>query len=136
MQLLLPQATAFLSSHRYGSHKSSPQEMRATSTSDDLNIQHINQLLMEKKQELLVDPSKLNDCSPLSIVPADNDLRDTFLTTEQRVYETLLSSRLDMPFLNRASVAPSNIEGGGPICHRRYKRGRCDNVLSWRFVAV
>jgi len=115
MQLLLPQAAAFLiSSLRCGSsHNSSPQEMTATSTSDDPNIQHINQLLMDKKQELLDDPSKLNDCSPLSIVPADNDLRDTFLTTEQRVYETLLSSRLDMPFLNRAIVAPSNIEGGG-----------------------
>ena len=115
MQLLLPQAAAFLiSNHRCGSsHNSSPQEMTATSTSDDPNIQHINQLLMEKKQELLDDPSKLNENSPLSIVLADNDLRDTFLSTEQRVYETLLSSRLDMPFLNRAIVAPSNIEGGG-----------------------
>lgn len=68
---------------------------------------------MEKRQDLLDDPSILNKYSPLSIIPADNDLRDTFLTTEQRMYETLLSSRLDMPFLNRAMVAPSNIEGGG-----------------------
>ena len=75
MQLLLPQAAAFLiSSHRFGSHKSSPQEMRATSTSDDLNIQHLHQLLMEKKQELLDDPSKLNKYSPLSKYPKDNDL--------------------------------------------------------------
>ncbi|KAL7492429.1 hypothetical protein ACHAWT_002112 [Skeletonema menzelii] len=68
---------------------------------------------MDKKQQLLNDPTKLTEQSPLSIVPADNDLRDTLLTTEQRVYETLLSSRLDLPFLNRAMVAPSEIEGAG-----------------------
>ena len=120
MQLLLPQAAAFLINHRYGCHYSPPRSLaalRATSTLDDPNIQHINQLLMDKKQELLDglldDPSKLNEQSPLSIVAADNDLRDTFLTTEQRVYETLLSSRLDLPFLNRAIVGPSEIKGAG-----------------------
>ncbi|KAK1733126.1 hypothetical protein QTG54_016264 [Skeletonema marinoi] len=120
MQLLLPQAAAFLINHRYGCHYSPPRSLaalRATSTLDDPNIQHINQLLMDKKQELLDglldDPCKLSEQSPLSIVAADNDLRDAYLTTEQRVYETLLSSRLDLPFLNRAIVGPSEIEGAG-----------------------
>lgn len=117
MQLLLSQAAAFLiSNHRCGCQNPSHRclaVLRATSTLDDPNIKHINRLLMDKKQELLGDPSKLNEHSPLSIVPADNDLRDRFLSTEQRVYETLLSSRLDLPFLNRAIVGPSKIEGGG-----------------------
>lgn len=126
MQLLLPQASAFLINHRCRGchhHHSSPRchggaaALRAKSTLDDPNIQHIHQLLMVKKQALLDglldDPSKLNDQSPLSIVAADNDLRDEFLTTEQRVYETLLSSRLHLPFLNRSIVGPSKIEGAG-----------------------
>ena len=126
MQLLLPQAAAFLIKssfhhHRHHHDPSPPHRslapLRATSTIDDPNIQHINQLLMDKKQELLDslldDPSNLTEQSPLSIVAADNDLRDAYLTTEQRVYETLLSSRLDLPFLNRAVVGPSKIEGAG-----------------------
>jgi hypothetical protein len=126
MQLLLPQATAFLitnNHHRCCCHSSSPPRslsaLKATSTIDDPNIQHIHQILMEKKQELLDGllnddtSNKLSEQSPLSIAPADNDLRDTYLTTEERVYETLLSSRLDLPFLNRSVVGPSEIEGAG-----------------------
>ena len=65
-------------------------------------------------EELLNDgTTKLEGQSPLSVVPEDNDLRDEFLTTEQRVYETLLSSRLDLPFLNRSHVDQSGIEGAG-----------------------
>jgi hypothetical protein len=122
--LLLPQATAFHITttnhhHHRCCHSSSPRSLKATSTVDDPNIQHIRQILMDKKQELLgglfIDkPSnKLSEQSPLSIVEADNNLRDAYLTTEERVYETLLSSRLDLPFLNRSVVGPSKIEGAG-----------------------
>ena len=126
-QLLLSTqtASAFLIQHPHhvcnNSHNnSSPHslpaatKLKATSTSDDPNIPLIHQLLMDKKQQLLNNPTtKLIEQSPLSIVKEDNDLRDSFLTTEQRIYETLLSSRFDMPFLNRAMVKESKIEGAG-----------------------
>ena len=121
--LLLQAASAFLIQHHvvvYNSHNSSPHfppaaatQLRATSTSDDPNIPLIHQLLMDKKQQLLTNNEILTAQSPLSIVKEDNDLRDTFLTTEQQIYETLLSSRFDMPFLNRAMVKKSKIEGAG-----------------------
>ena len=120
LQLPWPQTAAYLINHGHIHHHSTyrsslaaPSKLSATATSDDPNIQHITQTLSEKKEELLHANSKLRDQSPLSVVPEDNDLRDTFLTSEQRVYETLLSSRLDLPFLNRSYVDQSKIERAG-----------------------
>jgi hypothetical protein len=74
----------------------------------------INKVLMDKRIELLADTVELQRVHPKSIVPEDNELRDTdTLTTDQMINEVLLSSRLDMPFLKSTKVGPSTIEGAG-----------------------
>ncbi|KAL9189637.1 hypothetical protein ACHAXT_009312 [Thalassiosira profunda] len=72
----------------------------------------INEQLVVKLEELLADTLQLPEQYPKSTVTEDNERRGN-LTTEQMVYETLLSSRLPLPFLNRSKVAKSNIDGAG-----------------------
>ena len=110
LQVLLPQASAFLINHQCCYHSSSPRSLppvvtTATSTADDPYIQSINRILLEKKEELL--DGLLSDTSP------NSDTQDACLTNEQRIYETLLSTRLHLPFLRRSIVAPSKIKGAG-----------------------
>ena len=76
----------------------------------------INKVLMDKRIELLAaDTVELNRVHPKSIVPEDNEMRDTTdtPTTDQMIREVLLSSRLDMPFLKSTKVGPSTIDGAG-----------------------
>ena len=108
--LSLPQAAAFLINHQCCYYSPSSRSLpsivtTATSTADDPNIQSINRILLEKKQGLLDE--LLGDIS------SNSDSRDTRLANEQRVYETLLSTRLHLPFLRRSIVAPSKIKGAG-----------------------
>jgi len=73
----------------------------------------MNKILMETRQELISDASKLKEMYPQSIDASDNEMRDGTLTPEQMANEVLLSARLDLPFLNRTMVGPSTIEGAG-----------------------
>lgn len=66
---------------------------------------------METKRDLLSDASTLAERKPTSTVPADNEIRD--VSTEQAVRESLLSTRLHLPFLARTDVRPSTIDGAG-----------------------
>ena len=76
----------------------------------------INKVLMDKRRELLAaDTVELHRVHPKSIVPEDNEMRETLTTTttDQMITEILLSSRLDMPFLKSTKVGPSTIDGAG-----------------------
>ena len=76
----------------------------------------LNEVLSERREELLLlDASQLQKQCPLSTIEADNQLRSNSIniTTEEKVREALLSSRLPLPFLNKSRLGPSLIEGAG-----------------------
>lgn len=113
--LTLPTAAAFL---HFNIHRNCALRdvfaIHATKeeASNVVGFSQINQVIGEKRQELLSNPSKLRELHPKSTIAADNELRGT-LTDEVMVREVLLSSRLPLPFLNRTKLGPSNIEGAG-----------------------
>lgn len=73
----------------------------------------INKVLIDEKNLLLSDSSKLMKRSPKSTVDEDNKILLETCTTEQMIHQVLLSSRFDLPFLNRCNVGPSTIDGAG-----------------------
>jgi len=89
------------------------EEAARATTNPSGNGSRINKLLREKEQEFLSDISKLKKQHPQSTVEADNNVREAVLTTEQRVREALLSTRLELPFLHRSRIGPSTIDGAG-----------------------
>lgn len=72
----------------------------------------INGLLADKEEELRTDAAALRKLHPQSIVPGDNEMRET-VPTDQMISEALLSSRLPLPFLRQTKVGPSSIAGAG-----------------------
>ena len=73
----------------------------------------INKVLIDEKNSLLSDSSKLMKRSPKSTVDEDNAILSESCTTDQLIHQVLLSSRFDLPFLNRCTVGPSTIDGAG-----------------------
>lgn len=72
----------------------------------------IQRLLIENQLDLLANASKRHKLHPQSTVDADNENRGE-LAPQQVVQEVLLSSRLHLPFLRRAKLGPSRIDGAG-----------------------
>ena len=87
------------------------------STSDEYSQtsirSQINKVLIDEKNSLLSDSSKLMKRSPKSTVDEDNAILSESCTTDQLIHQVLLSSRFDLPFLNRCNVGPSTIDGAG-----------------------
>ena len=87
------------------------------STSDEYSQtsirSQINKVLIDEKNSLLSDSSKLMKGSPKSTVDEDNAILSESCTTDQMIHQVLLSSRFDLPFLNRCTVGPSTIDGAG-----------------------
>jgi len=73
----------------------------------------INNILIDEKNLLLSDLSKLKKRSPKSTVDEDNTVLLQSCSTSQMIHQVLLSSRFDLPFLNRCNVGPSTIDGAG-----------------------
>jgi len=76
-------------------------------------INKLNELLEEKREEFLSDTSKLQEKHPQSIISADNELRNALMTKQMMIRETLLSTRLPLPFLHRTKLGQSKIDGAG-----------------------
>ena len=78
-----------------------------TELNDDIN-NRIDDVLQQKRQELLSDVSLLKQQYPQSTIADDNK------SNEQLAREVLLSSRLPgLHFLNKSEVRPSRIYGAG-----------------------
>lgn len=74
----------------------------------------ICEVLIEARRELLSDPSLLAKRRPISALASDDEARDAIaLSAERAVRESLLSTRLHLPFLNRTEVRRSTIDGAG-----------------------
>ena len=112
--VLLPQiATGFCSSNlQHASYIT-----LYLSTSDEYSQtsirSQINKALIDEKNFLLSDSSKLMKRSPKNTVDEDNAILSESCTTDQLIHQVLLSSRFDLPFLNRCNVGPSTIDGAG-----------------------
>jgi hypothetical protein len=117
-RIIIPPVCKIKNQEHYVSVQSDDYEI-TSEDKDSTSIRYqINKVLMDKRAELLSDPVELQRVHPKSIVPEDNEMRDTdimnnTLTTDQMINEVLLSSRLDMPFLQSTKVGPSTIEGAG-----------------------
>jgi len=115
--------TAFLHSIHINTRNHSPTRetiftinQSSKHVDDSIRVDQLNNLLEEKRQELLSEKSSklLEQQYPKSTIAVDNETREALsLTTEQNVREVLLSSRLDLPFLHRTTIGPSNIDGAG-----------------------
>ena len=116
--LAFPTTKCFLHLHTFIIHRNcAPRDtVSITQATEDPHdgylLSRIDNILMERRQKLLSDPSKLKELHPQSSIPEDNELRGK-LTDEVMVREVLLSSRLPLPFLNRTKLGPSTIEGAG-----------------------
>ena len=113
--VLLPQvATGFCSSTL---QHSSYITLYNLSTSDEYSQtsirSRINKVLIDEKNSLLSDSTKLKKKRPKSTIDEDNTILLQSCSTEQMIHQVLLSSRFDLPFLNRCTVGPSTIDGAG-----------------------
>ncbi len=73
----------------------------------------IYKILIDEKNSLFSYSSKLKKKRPKSTIDEDNAILSESCTTSQMIHQVLLSSRFDLPFLNRCTVGPSTIDGAG-----------------------
>jgi len=116
--VLLPQiATGFCQSTLQPPNTHASYITLYLSTSDEYSQtsirSQINKILIDEKNSLLSDLSKLKKKRPKSTVDEDNTVLLQSCSTSQMIHQVLLSSRFDLPFLNRCNVGPSTIDGAG-----------------------
>jgi len=87
--------------------------LHASTINEELTISDkISNLVIASQEELLSNQSLLEKKQPLCVNATDDELRSK-IAQDQIIYEAILSSRFDMPFLDRVEVALSTIKGAG-----------------------